>query len=135
MKKGASMGREMVRVGDLKVGDYVLVNEEPCQVTKKSTSSAGGDENQVKVYVEGLFDSQKRTFVKSLDDKVEVPIIERGDAQVLAILGNNAQVMDLNSYETFELNIPLEFRGEIVEGDEVEYLQALGRKKIERKKG
>lgn len=135
MKKGASMGREMVRVGDLKVGDYVLVNEEPCQVTKKSKSSAGGDENQVKVYVEGLFDSQKRTFVKSVDDKVEVPIIERGDAQVLAILGNNAQLMDLNSYETFELNIPLEFRGEIVEGDEVEYLQALGRKKIERKKG
>ncbi len=135
MDKGANMGREMVKVKNLDVGDYVLVNEEPCQVTKKSASSASGDESNVKVYVEGLFDSQKRTFVSDIENKREVPIIERGSAEILAILGNNAQLMDLNSYETFELAIPLEFRGEVEEGDEIEYIQALGRKKIERKKG
>jgi translation initiation factor 5A len=42
--------------------------------------------------------------------------------------------MDLSSYESFELPIPLELRGEVKEGVEVEYIQALGRRKIERVK-
>jgi len=129
------MGREMVKVKNLDVGDYVLVNEEPCQVTKKSASSASGDESNVKVYVEGLFDSQKRTFTSDVENSREVPIIERGSAEIVAIIGNSAQLMDLESYETFEVSIPLEFRGEVEEGDEIEYIQALGRKKMERMKG
>lgn len=127
------MGRRIAKVGELGKGSYVIVNEEPCVITKKSQTT--DDENvQEKVYVEGLFDGQKRTFVKSTDDKVEVPVVERGDAQVLAIIGNSAQLLDLSSYETFEVQIPLELRGEVEEGDEVEYTQALGRKKMEGKK-
>lgn len=130
------MGREMAEIGKLNEGSYVVVNEEPCKITKKSVSSPGRDEHaKEKVYAEGLFDGQKRTFVKSLDSRVEVPIIERKSAQILAIIENSAQLMDLSSYETFELTIPLELRGEIEEGDEVDYIQALGRKKIERKRG
>ena len=130
------MGRSMAKVSELDPGSYVIVNEEPCVVTKKSTSSPGdGDEmKKEKVYVEGLFDGQKRTFVKSVDSKVEVPLVEEGSAQVLAIIANSAQLMDMSSYETFEVTIPLELRGELEEGDEVIYTQALGRKKIERKK-
>jgi translation initiation factor 5A len=48
---------------------------------------------------------------------------------------NNAQLMDLNTYETFELPIPINLRGDVREGVEVEYIQALGRRKIERVKG
>lgn len=127
------MGRETKEVGDLDIGDYTIVNEEPCQITKTSTSSTD-KEGKVKVYVEGIFDGQKRTFVKDFEDKVEVPLIEKGCAQILAIIENNAQLMDLDSYETFELSIPLEFRGELEEGDEVNYIQALGRKKITKKR-
>ena len=131
------MGRSMAKVGDLDPGSYVIVNEEPCVVTKKSESSPGDGDNpkEEKVYVEGLFDGQKRTFVESVENKVEVPVVEEGSAQILAIIGNSAQLMDMASYETFEVTIPLELRGELEEGDEVIYTQALGRKKIERKKG
>ncbi|MFP4005393.1 MAG: translation initiation factor IF-5A [Candidatus Hadarchaeia archaeon] len=131
------MGRETLMVKDLDSGNYVIVNEEPCVVTKKSSSTpkSNGDNDKEKIYVEGIFDGQKRTFVKEIDDEVEVPLIERSDAEVLALLGNSAQLMDLNSYETFELSIPLELRGDLEEGDEIEYIQAMGRKKIERKKG
>lgn len=125
----------MAEIGKLKVGSYVIVNEEPCRITKKSSSAAGTDNEKEKVYVEGLFDGQKRTFVEPCDAKVEIPIIERKNAQILAIIGRNAQLMDLSSYETFELSIPLELRGELEEGDEVEYIQALGRKKVVRKRG
>ncbi|KXB06500.1 hypothetical protein AKJ53_00060 [candidate division MSBL1 archaeon SCGC-AAA382F02] len=129
------MGREITEIGKLDIGSCVIVNEEPCRITKKSDASPKKGENEKeKVYVEGIFDGQKRTFVKSSEEKVEVPIIERKDAQILAIMGDRAQLIDLSSYEIFETPIPLEFRGEVEEGDEVEYIQALGRKKIERKK-
>ncbi|KXA90731.1 hypothetical protein AKJ62_00180 [candidate division MSBL1 archaeon SCGC-AAA259D14] len=128
------MGRESIKIKNLEVGDYVIVNEEPCQVTKKSTSSTD-KEGKEKIYVEGLFDGQKRTFVKDMNDEVEAPLMERGCAQILAIIENNAQLIDLESYETFELTIPLDFRGELEEGDEIEYIQALGRKKISKKRG
>lgn len=130
------MGREMVELGDLETGSYIVINEEPCMITKKSVASPGNEEPpEEKVYAEGLFDGQKRNFVMSSDTKMEVPIIERSSAQILAIIGNSAQLIDLSSYETFELNIPLELRGELEEGDEVEYVQSLGRKKIEKRKG
>ncbi len=63
---------------------------------------------------------------------MEVPIIERGSAQVLAVVENNAQLMDLTTCEIFELPVSMALRGEVLEGGEVEYIQALGRRKIER---
>lgn len=130
------MGTEIGEIGKLDEGSYIVVEEEPCRIVKRSTSSPGKHGHaKVKVYAVGLFDSQKRNFVKPSDAKVEIPIIERGTAQVLALMDGTAQLMDLSSYETFELSVPMKLRGELNEGDEVEYIQALGRKKIERKKG
>lgn len=130
------MAREMSEVGKLGEGSFIVINEEPCKIVKITTSSPGKHGHaKGKLYAVGLFDGQKRTIVKPSDAKVEVPIIERSTAQILAIMDNSAQLMDLSSYETFELSIPLELRGELEEGGEVEYIQALGRKKIERKKG
>ncbi|MBS3815206.1 MAG: translation initiation factor IF-5A [Hadesarchaea archaeon] len=130
------MAREMTEVGKLNEGNFIIVNEEPCRVAKITTSSPGKHGHaKSKIYAVGIFDGQKRTLVKPSDAKLEAPIIERSTAQVLAVISNSAQLMDLSSYETFELQIPLELRGELEEGDELEYIQALGRKKIERKKG
>ncbi len=38
------MGREMAEIGKLNVGSYVIVNEEPCQITKKSDASARNED-------------------------------------------------------------------------------------------
>jgi translation initiation factor 5A len=81
-----------------------------------------------------LFDAQRRILVRPTSAKIEVPIIKRGNAQVLAIVSNNAQLMDLTTYETFELPIHINLRGDVREGVEVEYVQALGRRKIKRVK-
>ncbi|MEM2426967.1 MAG: translation initiation factor IF-5A, partial [Candidatus Hadarchaeales archaeon] len=89
---------------------------------------------KAKIDAISFFDGQKRTVIKPTSAKVEVPIVKRGNAQVLAVVKNNAQLMDLTTYETFELPIPMELRGEIKEGVEVEYIEALGRRKIERVK-
>jgi translation initiation factor 5A len=133
--RGGPMSKEVVEVGKLKDGRFVIIDDEPCRIVGFSTSAPGKHGHaKAKIDAIGLFDGQKRTVVRPTSAKIEVPIIERGSAQVLAIIGNNAQLMDLKTYETFELPIPMNLRGEVREGVEVEYIQALGRRKIERVK-
>lgn len=130
------MAKEMTEVGKLREGRFVIIDDEPCRIVGFTTSAPGKHGHaKAKVDAIGLFDSQKRSLVRPTSAKIEVPIIERGSAQVLAIIANNTQLMDLSTYETFELPIPMRLRGEVREGIEVEYIQALGRRKIERIKG
>jgi translation initiation factor 5A len=88
-----------------------------------------------KITATGLFDSQKHHIIQPTSAKIEVPIIERGIAEVLAIVANNAQLMHLTTHEIFELPISVNLRGDVREGSTVEYIQALGRRKIELVKG
>jgi translation initiation factor 5A len=64
--------------------------------------------------------------------KVSVPIIDKRSAQIISIMGENVQLMDLETYETFEMKIPDEFKDQLQPGSEILYLEALGRKKITR---
>jgi len=127
------MAIEVTEVGKLKEGRFVVIDNEPCRIVGYTTSAPGKHGHaKAKIDAIGIFDGQKHTIVKPTSAKIEVPIIERGSAQVIAVVENNAQLMDLTTYETFELPIPMNLRGEIREGQEVEYIQAMGRRKIER---
>ena len=61
-----------------------------------------------------------------------MPIIDKRTAQVISIMGDKVQLMDLETYETFEMEIPEEFKDKIQEGKDIEYIQALGKRKITR---
>ncbi|MFC1775044.1 translation initiation factor IF-5A, partial [Nanoarchaeota archaeon] len=58
-------------------------------------------------------------------ETVEVPIIEKKSAQVLSISGDSASVMDMETYEQYELKIPEDLKEECVEGVEVLYWEIL----------
>ena len=127
--------KEVTEVGKLKEGRFVIIDDEPCRIVG-FTTSAPGKHGHAKARIDavGLLDGQKRTIVRPTSAKIEVPIIERGSAQVLALLPQTVQLMDLTTYETFELPIPINLKGELKEGVEVEYIQALGRRRIDRVK-
>lgn len=127
---------KMTEVGKLKEGNFIIIDDEPCRIVSFSTSPPGKyGHGNVKIATTGLFDSQKHYIIQPTSAKIEVPIIERGIAEVLAIVANNAQLMDITTYETFELPISVNLRGDVREGGMVEYIQALGRRKIELVKG
>jgi len=127
--------KEVTEVGKLKEGRFVIIDDEPCRIVGFSTSAPGKHGHaKARIDAVGLLDGQKRTIVRPTSAKIEVPIIERGGAQVLALLPQTVQLMDLTTYETFELPIPIELKGELKEGVEVEYIQALGRRRIDRVK-
>ena len=54
-------------------------------------------------------------------DKIEIPIIEKKTAQILSIKEDIANVMDMDSYEIFDLRIAEELKGQVKEGSQVLY--------------
>lgn len=125
--------KQLAEVRTLKVNRYMIIDDEPCKIMSLSTSKPGKHgEAKARIEAIGIFDGQKRSIVRPVKHKVNVPLIDKRTAQILALMGDNVQLMDLETYETFEMPIPSEFKGQLKPGNEVSYLEALGRKKITR---
>jgi translation initiation factor 5A len=127
------MSKKVVEVKTLKVGKYVILDGEASKITSIQTSSPG-KHGAAKARVEavGIFDNQKRSLVKPVDSKIDIPMIDKRAAQVLAIMGSDVQLMDMEDYDTFEVPIPDELRDQLLEGVEVDYIVAMGNKKLMR---
>jgi len=125
--------KELAEVRTLRVNRYVIIDDEPCKIMSISTSKPGKHgESKARIEAVGIFDGQKRSIVHPVKHKVHVPMIDKRNAQVLALMGDQVQLMDLETYETFEMPIPSEYKGQLEPGKEINYLQALGKKKITR---
>jgi translation initiation factor 5A len=126
-----------VELGTLKVGSYVVVEDEPCRIVSYTKSKPGKHGSaKARVVAIGVFDGVKRSFVKPVNAQVEVPVIEKRSGQVIAFLPSAVQVMDLETYEIFETPMPEEdLKNKLSSGIEVEYWRILGRTKIMRTKG
>ncbi len=127
-----------VELGSIKVGSYVMVENEPCRIVDYSKSKPGKHgAAKARVVAIGVFDGVKRSFVKPVDSNVEVPLIEKRSGQVLSLMPSAIQIMDLETFEVLEAPIPedAELKGRLANGVEVEYWRILGRTKIMRTKG
>ena len=122
----------------LKPGRFVLIEGEPCRVLSVTTSVAGKHGSaKARLEAVGIFDGKRRSVVKPADEEIEVPVIEKKSAQVIAVLGDHVQLMDLETYETFEVPMPEDesLKEKIKEGSEVIYWDIVGRKMIVQSKG
>ena len=118
-------------IRELKPNRYILLDEEPCRIVSIQMSKPGKHgEAKARLEAIGLFDEQKRSVVHPVTHKVRVPMIYKKKAQILSVHGNLAQLMDLQTYETFELGISAEFEGRLNPGGEIMYLEAMGRRKL-----
>ena len=126
--------KELSEVRLLRVNRYVIFDDEPCKIMSISTSKPGKHgEAKARIEAIGVFDGQKRSVVHPVKHKVHIPIIDKRNAQVLSLMGDDVvQLMDLETYETFEMPIPDEYKGKLEPGNEIMYLEALGKKKITR---
>ena len=116
------MATKIQSVGSLQKGSYVVLEGAACRVVDMQVSRPGKHGHaKVRLTAVGLVDEKKRIVVMPGHDNVDVPIIEKKSAQVLSIQGDAANVMDSESYETFDLKIPEELKGEIAEGANVMY--------------
>jgi len=127
------MSTEQAEVRELKEGRYVNIDDEPCKILSISTSKPGKHgEAKARIEAVGIFDGNKKSVVYPVKHKVQVPIIDKRQAQVISIQGGEAQLMDLDTYEMFQLPVPEDMKDTLLAGGDILYMVAMGRKKITR---
>jgi translation initiation factor 5A len=124
------MPREQKEIRDLNEGNYLIMDDVPCEITSYSTAKPGKHGSaKARIEGKGVFDGQKRSLSQPVDAKIWVPIIERKGGQVINMESSNvAQVMDLDTYETFTMQVPEEVS--LSNEEEIEYLEYEGQRKI-----
>ncbi len=117
---------KMASIGSMKKGSYIVIEGAACRVSDTQVSRPGKHGHaKVRLTAVGLVDDKKRVVVMPGHDNVEVPIIEKKTAQVLSIAGNTANVMDSETYETFDLEIADDLKADLTEGVQVLYWEIL----------
>jgi len=123
------MSTKVVHAGSVKEGSYILIDNVACKVVSMETSKSGKHGHaKARITAIGLLDEKKREIVLPAHDNVEVPLIEKKTAQVLSVTGDMANVMDSESYETFDIKIPEEMKEQVTEGAQVIFWNILGQK-------
>ena len=121
--------------GSLQKGNYIVIDGAACIVTDIKISRPGKHGHaKCNIMAVGMLDDKKRNTVMPGHDQVEVPVIDKRNAQVLNISETSCNVMDSESFETFDLKIPDELKGQINSGDTVLYWVILSDKVLKQVK-
>jgi translation initiation factor 5A len=128
-------------LGGVKVGSYVLLDDEPCKVVDYEHFKPGKHGSaKVRIMAISVFTGSKKSYVSQAQSRIDVPMIDKRSGQITSVTDNSVQVMDLETFEVFEQPKPsgeetAELGGSLSPGAEVEYWSMMGRKKIMRLKG
>jgi translation initiation factor 5A len=91
----------------LKSGQYIMVEDEPCIIKSTERSKSGKHGHaKVRVVCVGLFDNNKRSLTIPSGHMVEIPEILKGSAQINFIEETSISIMDLESYESIDVDWP-----------------------------
>ncbi len=118
-----------IDIGELRVGSYIILENEPCKI-KKIERSAPGKHGHAKyrLMAEGVFDKRVRTLLKPAHTVFMAPEVVKKVGQVVSVSGNIAQIMDLKTYEMVEIDIKDK---KVTPGEEIVYWDVEGRKFLE----
>jgi len=125
-------------VGSLKIGHHIFIQNEPCRIVEYEKSKPGKHGSaKARIVAIGTFDGIKRSIVSPVGARVEVPIIEKRNSQIISLNENSVQLMDLETFEVFFTYIPdeEEIKTRLAPGLEIEYWKILDRATIVRVKG
>jgi len=103
------MSIRRTEIQKLKTGQYIMIEEEPCIIKSTERSKSGKHGHaKVRVVCVGIFDNNKRSLTFPSGSMVNVPEIIKGNAQVNFIEDNLINIMDLESYESLDVEWPTE---------------------------
>ena len=125
-----------MELGSLKVGSYIIIDNEPCRIVSYDHSKPGKHGSaKARISAIGVFDGSKHSMVSPVSANVDVPLIDKRSGQIISISGQSLQIMDLETFEVFETDVDNEMKDKIRQGGEVEYWKVLERIKVVRAKG
>lgn len=116
---------------ELRPGKYFIF-EGTAFVVKNVDTSKTGKHGHAKCRIEAVSikDGRKIITVMPGHDTVQIPIVEKKSAQVLSVHGDIANLMDSESFETFDIKVPEDLQGKVAEGNTVMYWIVMGDKML-----
>lgn len=126
---------KIINATEARVGTNIIIDEKPCTV-KKIDISKTGKHGHAKARIEavGMISGNKKVFVVPGHDRFEVPMVDKRKGQVLSIGDGAVSLMDLETFETIEVDCPdSEVKSQLVEGENAEYWDIEGQKIVKRK--
>jgi len=132
----AYLSKTYETVGNLKVGSFVIIDNEPCRVIDVSKAKTGKHGSaKATITAIGLISKSKKVLVAPVDAQVEIPIVEKRIGRVIADLGEKIQVMDIETFDVFEVpkdTIDESIRDKMTPDQEIEYWQVMNTRIIVR---
>jgi len=126
---------KIINATEAKVGTNIIVDGKAC-VIKKIDISKTGKHGHAKCRIEcvPMIEGSKKVFVVPGHDRLEVPLVDKRKAQVLSKADKRVGVMDLESFETMDVDCPdEELFNSLEESGNCEYWDIEGVKIIKRK--
>lgn len=124
---------KIINATEAKPGTNIIIDGDPYTVKRVDISKTGKHgASKCRIGATGIISGQKKIIVSPGHERFEVPMIDKRKGQVLSV-GERASIMDLESFETFDIEIPEELKAEINSNSSVEYWDIEGKKIIKRK--
>jgi len=112
------MEKRPTEIKHLRPGGFCIIDDIPCKVESVDISKPGKHGGaKARLTATGVFDGNRKIIVKPADSRIDVPVVEKRDAQVISITGEYIQVMDLADFSNYDVKKPDDI--ELNEGDEV----------------
>tara|TARA_Y100000310_G_scaffold235651_1_gene238730 strand:+ start:78 stop:476 length:399 start_codon:yes stop_codon:yes gene_type:complete len=117
---------KLISATSLKPGRYVVFDDQCC-IVKSIDVSRPGKHGHAKCRIEAVTIKDGKKIIKIMPghDKIGSPVIEKNEAQVLSVDGDKANVMDLKTFETYDLEIPSNLKDKVKDGVKVIYWELL----------
>ncbi|MDT7891266.1 MAG: translation initiation factor IF-5A [Thermoproteota archaeon] len=127
------MSVKIAEAGSIKEGSYIVIEDVPCRVVEVEKSKTGKHgSTKVRIVGVSIIDNTKKVLTVPSDAQVNIPIIDKKFAQVINVGKDTVQLMDLKTYEFYEVSKPQELADKLAAGMEVEVWEVLGYKFISR---
>ena len=124
---------KIISATEARVGTNILINGDPFTIKKIDISKTGKHgHSKARIEASGILKPGKKVFVIPGHDKIEVPHVDKRKGQVLSV-NNSVSLMDLETFETMDVDCPEDIKSELAETNNVEYWNIEGRKIIKRK--
>ncbi len=124
---------KLIHATGARTGTVIMFEGEAYTVRSNDVSKTGKHgASKCRIEAIGIFADKKKIIAVPGDTRFDVPLIEKKKAQVISITDSMATVMDLESYETFDITFILELKDKLVPDQQVEYWDIEGKKSIMR---
>jgi translation initiation factor 5A len=128
-----NMVLKLIEATQAKSGTTILIDGDAYTVRSNDISKTGKHGHaKCRIEAVGIFISKKKVVAVNGSERFEVPLVVKHKAQVLSSSDGKASVMDLESYETIDLDVLEDIKGEMQPETQVEYWDIEGVKKIMR---